>query len=269
MAQNSLSLSQIHYIVFDDVLTVKDHEAHPIRQIMMFYHIVDRANRPKVSGFIVPPDNSKLVFDTSLLKLEHVLDSRYYGINDITRESILSLPEKPMELVVYYDPQVQIIETPLLKRLQQLDSHKVAFRSYFRNAKHALVEIGACACDLLWRRALKEMDDESACDAPVYEEEDELPDGSEAAIRKVKSNIRETIRNWSFAMPKLDQSARGFNVTPKFAKLLQILQSCRPQGDTFRGIIFGTNELCVSKLKGWLLKSVFCSSKTKSCLYFD
>ena len=73
----------------------------------------------------------------------------------------------------------------------------------------------------------------------AYEEDDELPEGSEAAIRKIKSNVRETVRNWSFAMPKLDHSARGFNVTPKFAKLLQILKSCRPQGDIFRGIIFG------------------------------
>lgn len=40
-------------------------------------------------------------------------------------------------------------------------------------------------------------------------------------------------------MPNLDFSSREFNVTPKFAKLVQILKACEPQGDVFRGIIFG------------------------------
>ena len=170
------------------------------------------------------------------------------------RESLLSLPDKPLELVVYYEPQVQMDDTPLIKTLRMFDPHMSLFRRHFRNSKYALGEIGACACDLVWRRALKDMDTESTYDNFVFEEDDELQAGSDAAIRKAKNSIKNTIRNWMFTMPNLDSSSRGFNVTPKFAKLLEILQACEPQGDAFRGIIFGIISRC-SISSCWLMHS--------------
>ncbi|EJD00954.1 ribonuclease III [Fomitiporia mediterranea MF3/22] len=220
-------------------MPAKDDESHPIQLLMKdFFHVTDKKSRPRIFGSIVVSPDATFYFDISLLKLENVLDAKYHGFTDATRDSILSLPDKPMELVVFYDPQVHIVDTPLLKRLLVHDPHMSLFRSHFRNSKHALSEIGACACDLVWRRALKDMEAESDINEPVFEEDDELQTGSEAAIRSAKSKIRNTIKNWLFTMPNLDQSSRGFNITPKFARLMEVLKACEPQGDAFRGIIF-------------------------------
>lgn len=227
-------------MILDDLLPAKDDESHPIQLLMKdFYRVTDKLSRPKIFGVVIPPPGSKFYFDISLLRLESVLDARYHGVSDTIRDSILSLPDKPMELVMFYDPQVQAVDTPLLKTLRTFDPQMTLFRYHFRNSKHALGEIGACACDLVWRRALKEMEVESGNDAPVFEEDDELQAGSDAAIRKTKSNIRNAIKNWMFTMPNLDHTSRGFNVTPKFAKLMQVLKACEPQGEAFRGIVFG------------------------------
>lgn len=227
-------------MIIDDFMALKDDNGHPVRQIMQeFYRITDKLSRPKLFGaHSVLPDAS-FFLDISSLKMEEILDARFSGISSAMRDSLLSLPDKPLELVIYYDPQVKLVETALQKRLRTFDQRMTIYRTHHRNAKYALAEIGSCACDLVWRRALKDIEVELGNDEPVYEEEDELQAGSETAIRKAKSNIRDAIKNWLFAMPNLDSSSRGFNVTPKFARLVQILKACEPQGDTFRCIIFG------------------------------
>lgn len=231
-------------MIIDDVLPARNNEAHPIQLLMKdFYRATDRLSRPRIFGSIVVPQESKFYFDIRLLELETVLDSRYHGVQDATRDSILSLPDKPMELVVFYDPQVQVAETPLLKTLRSFDPRMSLYRAHYRNSKYALGEIGACACDLVWRRALKDMDGEAVRNYPIFEEEDELQADSEAATQGAKTKIKNTIRNWLFAMPNLDCTSRGFNVTPKFAKLMQILKACEQQGDAFRGIIFGMTNV--------------------------
>ncbi|KAH8113318.1 ribonuclease III [Phellopilus nigrolimitatus] len=210
-----------------------------MKEVMQdFFRITDKLSRPRIFGIIIPPPDTKFYFDVSLLKVERILNAQVHGVTNSTREVILTLPDKPMEIVVYYDAQARAVDTTLLKHLHTIDPRMSIFRSHFRNAKHALGEVGACACDLVWRRALKDMEAEVGSDEPVYEEDDELQAGSEAAIRKAKSNIRDAIKNCVFTMPNLDPTSRGFNVTPKFAKLMQILKACQPQGEAFRGIIF-------------------------------
>ncbi|KAI5124869.1 hypothetical protein M0805_007301 [Coniferiporia weirii] len=236
--RGALAISRIHFMIIDDAICMKDDETHPMQKVVLdFFRITDKLSRPRILGIVLPPD-SKFYFDLSLLKLERLLDARFHGVSDSIRETILTLPDKPMELVVFYDPQVRAVDTPLLKLLRTFDPHMSIFRSNFRNAKHALGEVGSCASDLVWRRALKDMEAESSGDAPVYEEEDELQAGSEAAIKKAKSNIRNAIKNWMFTMPNLEPTSRGLNVTPKFIKLMQVVKACEPQGDAFRGIIF-------------------------------
>jgi endoribonuclease Dicer len=61
-----------------------------------------------------------------------------------------------------------------------------------------------------------------------------------------KAKIRDTIKDWAFAMPNLHSGSRGFNITPKFLKLIKILKSCQPHGDSFRGIVFGESIMFVN-----------------------
>lgn len=68
---------------------------------------------------------------------------------------------------------------------------------------------------------------------------DEKADETALETFRIKSKVRQQLKNWTFTIPNISPSAKAFNVTPKFAKLVQILQCFARQGDSFRGIIFG------------------------------
>lgn len=84
--------------------------------------------------------------------------------------------------------------------------------------------------------------DENPMDV-VYEEEEDLQVDSVAREARIRQDVFRTIKNWTFTMPNLDSTSRGFNVSPKVTKLVQILQCFQKEGDGFRGIIFGTCHL--------------------------
>lgn len=241
LRQGAIAVSQINLIIIDDVQAIKLADNHPVRQAMEdFYFVTESLSRPKIFASLLVPSVSKVVFDFPLLKLEIALDSKVFGVPESAREAIRSIPDKPMEIVIFYEPQVISLETTLHVNIRNLDKKMEipGMRRVVRNAKLALAEVGPCGCDFVWRRSLEELGLEGNEQA-VYEEEDEIPDGSPTAIAKAKAKVRDVIRNWTFLMPNLDPHSRGFNITPKVLQLIQILIACKPEGDAFRGIIFG------------------------------
>lgn len=56
---------------------------------------------------------------------------------------------------------------------------------------------------------------------------------------RTKMKIRTLLKEWAFTMPNLNFSSKSFNVSPKFAKLIQILQCFEMQGESFRGLVLG------------------------------
>ncbi|KIJ20171.1 hypothetical protein PAXINDRAFT_126718 [Paxillus involutus ATCC 200175] len=131
---------------------------------------------------------------------------------------------RPTEVVIQYEPAYANADTKLTQQVRQLDHDESMCRNLFRDAHHALNELGPCASDLVWRRATKE--------SGIIPEHDDDP------MAKAASDIRDLIKNWVFTMPNANPSSRGFNVTPKFSRLIQVLKACEPHGDNFRGIIF-------------------------------
>jgi endoribonuclease Dicer len=158
--------------------------------------------------------------------------------------------ELPTELVVFFDRLSQIPLTPLYQKLHQADKQEAYLRRYFSAARHVLVEVGACASDLVWRRAAGEIEA-----SIVDPDEDEEPDPSaeQTKERLSKLEVLNTIKHWDFSMPNLDSSSRGFNVTPKFLKLAQILKSCQPYGDSLRVIVIGMFKFSVIILASFQL----------------
>jgi endoribonuclease Dicer len=118
--------------------------------------------------------------------------------------------------------------------------------------------MGSCASDLVWRRALSDLDVSVSL---AYNEDEE-----QAKEYVALFETREIIKNWEYTMPNLDPSSRGLNVTPKFLKLVQVLQSCRPHEDSFRGVIFG--EHLLSPLKPGCDNN-WPSSQARNCLGND
>lgn len=225
-----MEISQLHTIYLRDARPIKDNDLHPMTRIMSdFYMLAEEDLRPRILACI--PEH--LPFDARMLKLEQILCSKVCGVSDDIRQYILAMPDRPTELVVFYERASKYAYTPLYRQLRKIDPDESIFPRLFSAARHTLVEVGPSASDLVWRRALPDI--ELAFAANDDEDEDEtLSPEAEAALR-----MRDTIKNWVFAMPNLDPSSRGFNVMPKFLKLVHVLRSCRAYGDAFRGIVFG------------------------------
>ncbi|KAJ7095296.1 hypothetical protein B0H15DRAFT_775415 [Mycena belliarum] len=144
----------------------------------------------------------------------------------------------PNELVVMYDQVHEVPETQLFHRLHSLDPSESILRRHFNDARRVGAEVGMCAADLIWRRALKNIRVPSSPYSGEEEEEEEEEDGPLKILNETKAEIWDAVQNWAFTMPNLDPNSRGFNVTPKFLRLVQILKSCEHYGEDFRGIIF-------------------------------
>ena len=106
------------------------------------------------------------------------------------------------------------------------------------------MDVGPCASDWVWLKTLKSIEE---APQPILEEyEDIAPEEKAREAAKIKEDVRSAIRDYTFAMPNLDPSSRSYNVTPKFAKLVQILSCFQPQAEAFRGAILGTNLVRMS-----------------------
>lgn len=147
-------------------------------------------------------------------------------------ETAYSTPQQllPSQLVIQYEPAHTRSQSGLTQDIHQLDPSGSMCASLFKDAHCALQQLGPCAGDLVWRRALKEI---------TWIPERHNSDPTE----KAASEIRSLVENWDFSMPNTNPSSRGFNVTPKFSRLIQVLRAYEPCGDDFRGIILGEQTL--------------------------
>ncbi|KAF8913820.1 hypothetical protein CPB84DRAFT_1832684 [Gymnopilus junonius] len=238
LIRGALAVTQLQLLVITDAQNIRNQDSHasmPIVQIMNdFYRITDSLSRPRIFAVVSIPNDRQSYFDSKMLKLEQTLCAKVFGVTEDKRAEILALPDRPNEIVILYDTVRKATETRLLKQLHQIDPTESIFRRYYRDARHAHEEIGSCASDLIWRRALKDIEsglisgyddlDEDDVDIPIRE--------------RMKVGVFRVVKNWMFAMPNLDASSRGFNVSHKFLRLTQILTTFKTHGEGFRGIIF-------------------------------
>ncbi|TFK75994.1 ribonuclease III [Pluteus cervinus] len=205
-----------------------------VRIMNDFYHSVTSASKPRILAIGASTAASSLMFDSGMLKLESLLDARVYGIGERQREELMALPDRPSEVVVVYEPLKGVTETKLFKQLHQLDPAGVVYKQLFKSSQRVLVDLGSCGSDLVWRRALKDI---KSSVMPWYDDDD-IDDDADSPTHSVQVRVRTIVANWDFTMPNLDSASRGFNVTHKFLRLVQVLRSFAPYGEAFRGIIF-------------------------------
>ncbi|KAG9317557.1 hypothetical protein JVU11DRAFT_1764 [Chiua virens] len=157
-------------------------------------------------------------------------------------ESVYSAPAqlRPLQVVVQYEPAHAQSQSKLTQNIHQLDPTWSTCYLLLRDAQYAVQELGSCAGDLVWRRALKDIE--------IFSELDD-DDPSDKGINEV----RNLIENWDFSMPNANPSSRGFNVTPKFARLVEVLRAYGPCGDDFRGIVLVRQD-CVATIMADMLR---------------
>lgn len=232
-------------MVITDTQAIRNQDSHssmPIVQVMNdFYRVSDASGRPRIFALAPLGADRKFTFDSRMLKLEQTLCAKVFGISSEKRDEILALPDRPDELVILYDNLQRASETRLLKQLHLIDPTETVYRRHFRASRLAHDELGQCASDLVWRRALKEMDGSDSWLEAIDDDDDETP--SEEFLQ---GKIRNVVRNWAFNMPNLDASSKGFNVSHKFLRFIQVLMTFKSYGDSFRGVIFGASLFLVT-----------------------
>ena len=209
-------MSQLHSLVVLDASTAIYTSSPFVNIIKSFYRNSSVHLRPRILALCT---NVGLA---GVYKLEELLEAKvargFATQNDRFR---------PTEVVIQYEPAVSVCDTRLTEQIRLLDSSEsIPFRN-FAVARRVLQELGPCASDLTWRRAMKEKD--------LKVEHDNGDD----SVRKVTSDAQALVGNWVFTMPNVNPTSRGFNVTCKFAKLVELLEACKPYDDKFRGIILG------------------------------
>jgi endoribonuclease Dicer len=243
LLRGALAVTQIHFLVITDAQNIRNQDSHPSMPIVQamndFYRISDPISRPRVFALMSPTADRRSHFDSKMLKLEQTLDAKVFGVTEEKRAEILALPDRPSEIVILYDTAAKASETRLLKQLHQLDPRESVFRRHYHASRNAHEDVGSCASDLVWRRGLKNME---ATLIPGYADVDE-DDADIPPIEAMKINMYNIVKNWPFSMPNLDSSSRGFNVSHKFLRLVQVLTTFKPLGEGFRGIIFGMSSV--------------------------
>ncbi|KAG5644065.1 hypothetical protein DXG03_009155 [Asterophora parasitica] len=191
-------MTQLHTLTFGDLQINHGELSAGILQLMNdFYSVTDRLSRPRVFGFA--SCNAK--FDEG--QIEVPMDSK---LLDLATELSTERPSRE-ETVLLYDKMTEPTKTTLFQELQPLISSQPCFEQLLGDSKHVLEDLGPCASDLVWRRALKES---SALRTDH--------DPKEKSINVVQTRVRDLIKNWTFAMPNLDPSSQSFNeISPTLA----------------------------------------------------
>ncbi|KAF7966789.1 hypothetical protein HWV62_36991 [Athelia sp. TMB] len=232
----------MHTLVIDDARNVGYQDTHPVKRIFDRFYRPMGQSRPRIFAAIALPEGRRFHFDSAMLKLESLVDCEFFGVSDSERTEILALPDRPTEMVVLYNAPVTTAGTRLYRELHQFDPKEEIFTPYFKAARYILAELGECASDMMWRNALDKIEN-TPIQPSGNDEGDVRNSHAGISLETAKVGLLETIRNWSFEVPNLDSDSWDFNVTPKFAKLVQVLQSCRPNENAFRGIVFGQSTM--------------------------
>lgn len=178
--------------------------------------------RPRVL-MLIPTTQLDAVSDYGIDELKMAFNAEIFGATHLAVETIASRGS-PVELVIAYDRSEDIQETLLCQKLQACHTGSIHLNRYFRHASLALQELGQCAADLVWREAFALIDA-----------------NKESVSNDEYVQACDVIRHWPFKLPNLDITSRNMNVSHKFFRLAQLLESFRAYGDNFRGIVFGTS----------------------------
>lgn len=228
-------MQQFHSLVIEDVQPIRMQGCYsyvPIVQVMNnFYLTTPAASRPRILAIGLLSNLSSNNFDSKLLRLELLLDCRTYSLSKERRLELSNLRDRPSESVVLYDQPTgkRAPQRCLTKKLLEIDPQMRTGRRFFREAEIAGAKLGSAASDLTWKASAKEIGES----IPTWQENEDFETSDSVRVR-----MRSTIDNWTFAMPNLNPTAPGFNVTHRFLRLIQILEACGSYGESFTCIIF-------------------------------
>ncbi|KAF9055191.1 ribonuclease III [Hymenopellis radicata] len=140
----------------------------------------------------------------------------------------------PRESIVLYDPCLRSHSQSLDISIAHSTRQHAFFNPYATASQQINEELGLCASDLSWKRALVDIENS----LPLHGDAEDVTD----VTARMRLKARDVIKSWTFSMPNLNIYTVGCNVSPKFLRLVQVLKACEPMRKGFRGIVFVSNK---------------------------
>ncbi|KAF9961709.1 Dicer-like protein 1 [Mortierella alpina] len=214
-----IKMHRIHLLIFDECHHAR--KDHPFCCIMReFYKKKNgeaRAGMPKIFGMTASPSSdigSRLIHAAT--ELENLMNSKVFTVD---QDLIKSYVERPLELVVQYNPAPEYPTTPLTQRMRNDCSMVTKLAAIFESSSINLKHLGPWCVDRLWKTFTENLAHNTHFQT--------LSEGSQIAIDIVKT--------WPFSRPICDPIL----MTPKVIKLIQLLRVAeRSLGEEFCGIVF-------------------------------
>ncbi|KAF9989228.1 Dicer-like protein 1 [Mortierella antarctica] len=214
-----VKMHRIHLLIFDECHHAR--KDHPFCCIMReFYRKKNGeacAGMPKIFGMTASPSSdigSRLIHAAT--ELENLMNSKVFTVEqDLVKQFV----ERPLELVVQYNPAPEYPTTPLTQRMRNDCSMVTKLAAIFESSSVNLKHLGPWCVDRLWKIFTENLANNTNFQP--------LAEGSQTAVDIVKT--------WPFSPPICDPIL----MTPKVLKLIQLLRAGeRSLGEEFCGIIF-------------------------------
>lgn len=222
LSDGSIKLPQAHLLIVSDAQRIVPMVTpHPVLRMMTDFY-VKMSEPPKLLALLTSSSERWLSLDLGWLEVP--LGARSFFLGTKTVDSWFG----PMELVMEFEASPSEPSEPSMSNIVlKADPEGLLVRPrHYRLARRVFMQLGSFAANTWWRAALEKLLTEpvsSGAKMAVVQASLDLVKGHGAAAKLLVS-------------PKFQMC----NVTPKFSKLLQVLQPCSSYDDHFRGILFGT-----------------------------
>ncbi|PIL36734.1 Dicer [Ganoderma sinense ZZ0214-1] len=234
LSDGSLKLSQAHLLVVSDAQRVVPMVTpHPVLRMMTdFYGKTPEI--PKLLALLTSSSDRWASLDLAWLEIPWRAQSFFLATK--TADSWVG----PIELVMEFDSSAPAPSEPSMSAVvRKADPEGLLVRPrHYRRARRVFAQLGSFAANAWWRDTLEKL-----LAAPTSSE------GKAALVQAGLGIVKD-----HGAMDKLQITLNSpvSNVTPKFSKLLQVLQPCSSYGDHFRGILFVQDRVVAQALPGLL-----------------
>ncbi len=224
LSDGSIKLSQAHLLIVSDAQRVVPMVTpHPVLRMMTDFYS-KTLDPPQMLALLTSSSDRWVSLDLGWL--EAPFRARSFFLATKTVDSWVG----PMELVMEFDGSSVPSEPSMSAVVMKADPEGLLVRPrHYRRARRVFVQLGSFATNAWWRDALEKLLAEPA------------PSEGRAAIVQAGLDI---VKDQG-ATDKLQANPNSpmCNVTPKFSKLLQVLQPCASYGDQFRAVLFGMSGL--------------------------
>lgn len=223
LTDGNVRIPQAHMIVVSDAQRLMPLQIpHPVMRIMTDYYakIMDA---PRVLATVTSAPDRWASLDLVRLEISFGASSYFLASRAVDAWS------GPLELVLEYDAYSPAVPDSVAVNIQEADPDSLLLRpSVFRRARRVLQQLGPYAYNMFWKNTIDELDMSTARGGIGFD--------SNGSIRYKLAELR---KHWSDDTLVASLSSPACNITPKLAKLIEVLSGYDGSGNGFRGIVLG------------------------------